>query len=214
MKPDNPRARAKPNGRTVSELLADFGRSWKGERIALGDIVDALANRGHGLLLLLFALPNCVPIYLPGLSAVFGLPMAVIAAQMILGHERPWLPQALLDRSLARADYETLIGRTTPYLAKIERVLKPRLLVLADPIAQRAVGLLCLCLALLLSLPIPFTNIPLALPVALLGLGLIARDGLLVLIGAVAGVVAATGALVFGWTALGAAWKFLAGLVA
>lgn len=198
----------------MSELLTAFGKNTTSARIALGDIVAELADRGYGLLLLLFALPNCIPVYLPGLSAVFGLPMAVIAAQMIVGRDRPWLPKALLDRSITHADYDRLIGRATPYLAKVERVLRPRLLPLVDETAQRIVGFLCLCQALLLPLPIPLTNIPLAIPVVLLGLGLVARDGLLVLIGAAAAIASAAGTVVFGWAALRATWNFVAGLLA
>ncbi len=214
-KPDTTTGR-RPAGRrrAVSKLLEDFGKDGQGERIALGDIVRALAHRGHGLLLLLFALPNLVPLYLPGLAAIFSLPLAVVSTQMLLGRRQPWLPDAVLDRSLARADYERLIGRTAPYLARVERVLRPRLVGLTNPLGQRLVGLLCLGLSLLLALPVPFTNIPLALPIALMGLALIARDGLLVMIGSALGAAAAGVTLVFGWKALGAAWSFVAGLVA
>jgi len=211
--PDAGKARRpKRRRRAVSKLLADFGKDGQGERIALGDIVRALAHRGHGLLLLLFALPNLVPLYLPGLAAIFSLPLAVVSTQMLLGRRHAWLPNAVLDRSLARADYERLIGRTAPYLGKVERVLRPRLIGLTNPLAQRLVGLLCLGLSLLLALPVPLTNIPLALPIALMGLALIARDGLLVAIGSTLGAAAAGATLLFGWKALGAAWNFVAGL--
>jgi len=206
----------RPNGRLrpVSEVLADFSKTTTSERISLRDIVDALADRGYGLLLLLFALPNCIPIYLPGLSAVFGLPLGVIAAQMIIGRDSPWLPKALLDRSISHADYDRLMGRATPYLAKLERVMKPRLLALASDTAQRGIGLLCLCQAILLPLPIPLTNIPLAIPVVFLGLGLVARDGLLALIGAVGAVASTTLTVVFGWAVLKAIASFLAAQLA
>jgi hypothetical protein len=204
----------RPNGRrrAVSTLLAEFGKKGESERIRLGDVVRALAHRGHGLLLLLFALPNLVPLYLPGLAAIFSLPLAIVSTQMLLGRRQPWLPAAVLDRSLARADYERLVGRSAPWLARLERVLRPRLVGLTDPIGQRLVGLLCLALSLLLALPVPFTNIPLALPIALMGLALIARDGLLVMIGSALGAAAAGATLVFGWKALAAGWAFLAGL--
>lgn len=207
---------ARPNGRrrAVSRLLADFDKDGDGERIVLGDIVRSLAHRGHGLLLLLFALPNLVPLYLPGLAALFSLPLAVVSAQMLFGRRHPWLPDAVLNRSLARADYERLIGRTAPWLARVERVLRPRLIALTTPLGQRLIGLVCLALSLLLALPVPFTNVPLALPIVLLGLALIARDGLLVMIGSALGATAAGATLIFGWQALGAAWGFLVGLVA
>jgi hypothetical protein len=75
--------------RSVSHILLEFGRNWPKERVALGEIVSTLNERSYGLLLILFALPNLVPIYRPGLSAVLGLPLAFIALQMILGRSRP-----------------------------------------------------------------------------------------------------------------------------
>lgn len=210
------RTGAQPKGRrrAVSKLLADFDKDGDGERIVLGDIVRSLAHRGHGLLLLLFALPNLIPLYLPGLAALFSLPLAVISAQMLFGRRHPWLPNLVLNRSLARADYERLIGRTAPWLGRVERVLRPRLVALTKPLGQRLIGFLCLALSLLLALPVPFTNIALALPIVLMGLALIARDGVLVMIGSALGGTAAGATLVFGWQALGVAWRFLAGLVA
>lgn len=198
-------------GRSVLALLADFAKKGGTERIRLGDLVRAFARRGHGLLLLLFALPSALPIYLPGIGAVFSVPLALISAQMLLGREHPWLPRRLLDRTIAREDYERLIGRAVPALARVERVLCPRLLGLTDSSGQRLIGLVCLALSLLLSLPVPFTKILLALPIALLGLALIAHDGLLMLGAIGVGIFAAGGTVLFGGKALAAAWSWAVG---
>jgi hypothetical protein len=208
------RSRGAGNGRrrSVSTLLADFGKRIEGGRIRLGDLVGAFARRGHGLLLLLFALPSLAPIYLPGLGAAFGLPIALISVQMLVGRQQPWLPKRLMDRSLDRADYERLVGRAAPCLARVERLLRPRLVGLTDLAGQRLAGLLCLLLALLLSLPVPFTNIPLALPIALIGLALVAHDGLLMVVGMALAAAAIGGTLVFGGKALGAVWGYVASL--
>lgn len=193
--------------RSVSHILLEFGRDWPKERVALGEILSTLNERSYGLLLILFALPNLVPIYLPGLSAVLGLPLAFIATQMILGRSRPWLPQAILQRSISREDYARVIGKALPSLVRIERILKPRLSFLTVAMAERLIGCFCLVLSLLLALPIPLTNIPLALPVALFGLALVERDGLCALAATALGAGAVTTA---GWAAFKAVWAFLA----
>lgn len=198
--------------RSVSHILLEFGRDWPKERVALGEIVSTLNERSYGLLLILFALPNLVPIYLPGLSAVLGLPLAFIALQMILGRSRPWLPQAFLQRSISREDYARVIGKALPALVRVERVLKPRLSFLTVAAAERLIGGFCLVLSLLLVLPIPLTNIPLALPLALFGLALVERDGLCALAATVLGLGAVTFATIAGWAVFKAVWAFLAAL--
>jgi hypothetical protein len=68
----------------------------------------------------------------------------------------------------------------------MEKILHPRLTFLASgETSRRICGLVILWMAFLLALPLPIpgTNILPALPVVLLGLGLMERDGLFVLAG-------------------------------
>src|SRR5699024_5461165 len=67
------------------------------------------------------------------------------------------------------------------FLKQLERVSRPRLLVLAHQ--NRLLALMCLLLALVIALPIPFGNLPPALCVLLIALGMVQRDGLLVAVG-------------------------------
>lgn len=184
MRADDARSRRAEQARPrVSEVLKRLVEDQTDPNLSLGDIVTALENRGYGVLILVLALPNLMPIYLPGLSAVFGLPLAFLSLQLMLGRPSPWLPKSLLRRSFSRSKFATLVGRSFPYLQRTERILKPRWLDLTAPLAERLIGAVCLFLALLLALPIPLTNIPLALPLALLSLGLLERDGWFVLAG-------------------------------
>ncbi|MBF0307243.1 MAG: exopolysaccharide biosynthesis protein, partial [Alphaproteobacteria bacterium] len=63
---------APPPART-SGILRDLAAGLPGERVTLGEIDAALADRAFGLLMLVFALPNTLP-SLPGMSAVLGMP--------------------------------------------------------------------------------------------------------------------------------------------
>ncbi|MBI3506809.1 MAG: exopolysaccharide biosynthesis protein [Proteobacteria bacterium] len=176
--------------RTVSQILLEL-RAREAGRVKLRDLVDALDDRAFGAAMLLFALPNAVGIgTIPGVSTLFGVPQIVLAIQMILGYPRPKLPDWLLDRSLARADFETMVARGVPWLQRIERVLKPRLPALTDGWIERPLGLVFLVLATIVSLPIPLGNQPPAVAMALIGLGHVGRDGAFVAAGCAAGVVA------------------------
>jgi hypothetical protein len=204
-----PSSNSDPN--SVSRLLIDFGQEWKDERISLGSLLSALKHRGYGLLLIMFALPNLIPNPVPGLSAIFGIPLAILSAQMILRRPHPWLPQWLARRSIKRDAYRRIVGKAAPYLNKVERILRPRLPFMMDPLAMSLIAGLCLVLSLLLTLPIPLTGSPLAAPIVLLGLALIQRDGICALVATLLGNAAMIFALAAGWTAVNAATAALPG---
>jgi hypothetical protein len=168
---------------------------------------------GHGLLVAALALPNALPIYLPGLSAVFGLPLVFLALQLAIARDRLWLPKSLMRRSLSRALFARMARSLVPYLARLERALKPRMTELISPAMERTIGVLSVFLGLLLSLPIPLTNIPLTIPLVVLGVGLAERDGLMVAVGLVLGVLVAATVLTLSGTLIFAMFAWIAALL-
>jgi hypothetical protein len=166
-------------------------RARANERVKLADIVAELGERAFGVAMLLFSLPNAVGIgVIPGISTLFGVPQIVLALQMLAGFERPWLPVWLLEKSIARADFERMIDHSMPVLVRVERYLKPRAAALTGPFVERLMGLVFLVLAAVVSLPIPLGNQPPAVAIAVVALGLTARDGVFVAAGCAMGVAA------------------------
>jgi len=110
------------------------------------------------------------------------VPLLCLSAQMLFGR-RAWLPTFVARRSMARDDFEALMSRVLPWLERAEKLLRPRLSVLALPPMEYLVGLVCLALAVILVLPIPLGNIPPAFAIALMALGILERDGIWVLAG-------------------------------
>lgn len=153
------------------------------ERISIGDLLAALGDRAIGALLFIFAFPNVLPTP-PGTSAILGAPLLFLAAQLAFGLQ-PWLPAIITKRSMSRDDFQTLIRRIGPWLARAEKLLKPRMSSLALPPMEYLIGLVCLLLAALLVLPIPLGNMLPALAISLIALGVLERDGLWVLAGMV-----------------------------
>jgi hypothetical protein len=86
---------------------------------------------------------------------------------------------------MSREDFHALIHRIAPWLERAEKLLKPRASVLAMPLMEYVVGLVCLLLALVLVLPIPLGNMFPALAISLMALGLLERDGLWVSAGVI-----------------------------
>lgn len=179
-----------PEGLSLSDMLQRLADGGDSERISIGDLVAALGDRALGALLFIFAFPNALPA-LPGTSAILGAPLVFLAAQLALGLN-PWLPGFIARRSIARTDFQSLIGRMRPWLQRAERMLRPRASALALPPMEYVVGLICFLLAIVVLLPIPLGNMLPALSISLLALGILERDGYWI----VAGLVAAAGATV------------------
>ncbi|MCF4164258.1 exopolysaccharide biosynthesis protein [Zavarzinia compransoris] len=172
---------------TVAETLVVLAFGWPEERIAIGAIVDQLAERGFGLLILLLSLPTCLPVAPPGLSAIAGFPIALIALQMVAGMPRPWLPKRILRRTIRTDDLRRVVRGGLPVINRFEKVLKPRYAFLTGAAAERLTAVLIAALGVMLASPIPFTNIPLSFAIMFLALGLIEQDGLMTMVGIAAG---------------------------
>jgi hypothetical protein len=191
----------------LSELLAQIAADETRDRVFLGDLLAVAGDRAFGALMFVFALPNVVPTP-PGTSAALGLPLVLLAFQLLCGRRTPWLPRTITARSIARADFAALISRTAPLLRRFEHVLKPRLGLLVSPVAERLLGLALLILAVILFLPIPFGNMLPAAAICIVSLSLLEHDGLVALLGTVVGAFA----VLIVWGALFALLR--AGLVA
>lgn len=170
--------------KTAREIIAEICAGPDDQPVTLHDLLHAFGLRAFGLLILIFALPNGIPAPIaPGLSAVLGLPLLLLSAQMLVGLDHPWFPASWQARSFRRADVARLLRPTLPVLERIERYVKPRYLRLTGSRGRNIIGGLILWNAILLSLPIPFGNLIPAWGIILVAFGQIERDGLLVIAG-------------------------------
>ena len=165
----------------LSSALYELAGDTHRERIAVGDLLEALGDRALAALMFVFAVPNVLPVP-PGTSAVLGAPLIFLAAQLAFGR-RPWLPAVIARRSMARADFAATVQRIGPWLRRAERLLRPRASRLTSPPLEYLIGLVCLVLSVVLALPVPFGNVLPSLAISLLALGVLERDGLWVLAG-------------------------------
>jgi len=187
----------------VSALMMHLARDWPAERITLGELIHALGTRGYGVLVILFAIPNLIPIYIPGWSPIFGIPLFIVCMQMALGLPEPRLPEVLTRRSLKKTDLLMIVEKSMPWLKRIERHVRPRPSLLTGAIGARLIGFYGAWLAFLVTIPLPLTNGPTSLACAIMAFGLMEQDTRLILAGAVVGVGASVLALSiiggFGW---------------
>lgn len=188
MNTDPPVHAGQARPRRLSEVLGAIANDASRDCIAVADIRDAMGDRAFGALMFVFAAPNALSLNLPGVSTVLGVPLLFLALQLTLGFAVPWLPRALVQRQVSRSRFARVMYRALPWIRRAERLLKPRLHVLAAGPVERVVGLLCVVLSLVLILPIPLGNMPPALAICVLSLGLLARDGAAIAVGLLGGV--------------------------
>ena len=174
----------------VSVLMAELVSTWPRPRISLGEMIQAFGSRGYGILMILFAIPNLLPIYIPGWSPIFGIPLGIVCLQLALGLPAPKLPRFLTDRSMRREDLAMIVEKSSPWIRRIERYIRPRPSVLTGWKADRLVGAYGVFLACQVMVPLPFTNGPPSLAVAIMAMGLIEEDSRAIAVGALVGLFA------------------------
>ncbi len=176
----------------IRSLLDIFAQGDPQEHLGLCDILADLQQGAFGVFLFIAILPSFVPI--PGVGGAVSGPLVImIGVQMLLGLRKPWLPGFIGRRGPYRSTMQRFLHRISPPLRRLDRMLKPRLALLLEPLpAQMLTGLLLVLTGVLLSLPIPFTNYLFGFQLLLFALALLERDGALMLfnwIGAIAAIV-------------------------
>jgi hypothetical protein len=146
----------------------------------LRSLFHGLGRRGFGMLLFVGAMPAFIPIPVGG--AVSGPLVVLIAMQLLVGRRKPWLPGFIARRVPRRQTLARFDRMVEPWLRRLERLLRPRLLIMFEHgLASSTTGLLLLLLGILLALPIPLTNYLFGGIVLLFALALLEHDGVLML---------------------------------
>ncbi|GMV92882.1 MAG: hypothetical protein AMXMBFR82_26600 [Candidatus Hydrogenedentota bacterium] len=154
-----------------------------GKPMAFGTILNAFPRRTHAMLLVFLSFPMCLPITIP-----LGAFVAFVALFLFIGRP-PWIPRRLREKQIPYARLVSVSNRLLRTLARLERLLHPRLEVLSGNsyvIRIHAVTIFVLALIVVLPLPIFFANMVAAVPIFLIALGLLERDGYFIIAGYVA----------------------------
>jgi len=167
--------------RAFSDVIEMLG-SREGERLHLGEMVEAFGDRAFGAVMFLFAIVNLLP-WPPGGTTLTGAPLLFLSIELAWGRESLWLPGWLERASVSRKTFQNLSRRFMKPIRLSERLSRPRLRFLTGPHGQGLIGLACLFLSLVLVLPIWGGNLVPAIAIGLFALGVMQRDGIVVLLG-------------------------------
>ncbi len=179
-------------------LSEDIVAVFEGGNATVGELLDKTATKGFGFLLVVFGLPNALPLP-PGAATPFGLVLILLCSQLVLGRERPWFPDWMLKKKLGGASGKFLM-KLGDLLKKLERFLKPRQAWVYHALVFRIlIAPVLLFASVCVALPLPGTNSVPSLGIGLVGLGMLEEDGLFGIFG--------TGIVIIGAAiAVGAVW--------
>ena len=185
----DPRRRRPGREAGTRALLDSFAVGDPDDLLPLRDLLAGLGRRAFGMLLFIASLPAFIPIPIGG--AIAGPLVVLIGMQLLMGLRRPWLPKFLAERGPHRHALARFDKVISPWLGRLEHLIRPRLTwVLDHRLATIFTGLLLVLLGVLTSLPIPFTNFLFGGLLLLFALALLERDGALMLASWIAGVAA------------------------
>jgi hypothetical protein len=186
----------------MSAALASAESQVRDPAVSLREILLLLGEQGLLVFCGVLAAPFLLPLTVPGMSTVLGLPMLLIGFAVMMSRV-PWLPERLLRRSLPAPTVRRVLAKVRGWAERFEHLVRPRLLGLTG---GRAVNFLNGALVIgavgLLMAPIPlvpFVNSLPAFAIILLCFGMAERDGIVIALGYLMTLVSAlyVGALVY-----------------
>ncbi len=149
-------------------------------------VMDQIGQRSFGALILLPAVIVVSP-----LSGVIGLPstaavlIIAVSGQLLFGRNDVHIPRRIAHRAVPCRRVHQAMRVLRPAARVIDRILRPRLTLLTQGPASRAIAAACILLAL--TIPplemLPFASTLIAAVISLFGLALLANDGAMAALG-------------------------------
>ena len=121
---------------------------------------------------------------IPGIPPAFGVIVIIFALQLLFRRKTPWMPKFLTKVKIPADKLQAVNAKVRPILAKIDGIISPRLNWASTGPAQVLVSVVAIILSLTffpLGM-VPFGVVAPAFIILLLGLGITARDGVIVLL--------------------------------
>lgn len=167
----------------ISARLRATAQSFEGQddTVPFGHILDVHGNQALGAILVIVSIPALLPSTGIPIGTVMSLGMFAIAIAMFFGRQEVRLPQKLMDMKLAPTTAQKFLNGLAKLYGRIERISKPRMNFMVSQTAQRWLSLKVFLLAVIIFMPIPFGNTLPAAALLTLGIGLMFRDGAIVI---------------------------------
>lgn len=147
--------------------------------ITLEYLLSLMGQCSLGILLLVIAIAALLP--LPATGIPLGAMLMLVGLQMLLGNQKPWLPQKIAQRRVPPEPLLKILKQLKPFFSAIHPYVHRRLPGVVRTKGERVAGLMVMLLAFFVMVPLPFTNMLPTLSIMVLALAFIQQDGLLAL---------------------------------
>ena len=159
----------------------------------MGDLLDEFGGRSFAPFFIIVPLLEISPLGgIPGVPTVLAAIIMLFAVQMLLGHDHVWLPDFMQRRAMSGDKLLSGAEKLEGVAVKLDKLAKGRFGFFTKDWAHRVVAMFIIALAC--TVPplefIPFASTGPMLAIAVFGLALLVRDGLLVIVAVAASVAA------------------------
>ncbi|MGM0439301.1 MAG: exopolysaccharide biosynthesis protein [Patescibacteria group bacterium] len=156
--------------------------------ITLKELVENVGVKGYGLLFLILSIPSAMPVPAPGYSSFFSIIMLTLGFRMLID-KTPYVPKFLEEKRIKKETLEKIARYSDIYLKYLEKITKPRLNFLIN---EKLIAALIIFMASFMTIPYPLTNTAPSVSIFILAFSLINKDGLITILGILAGLAGAT----------------------
>ncbi|WMS44262.1 exopolysaccharide biosynthesis protein [Acuticoccus sp. MNP-M23] len=170
----------------LASLLDAIENDTEGEEVAVSDVVASLGQRAFGSLFVITSLVAVLPTgAIPGMSILTGTVMLLLSVQLLFGAEKIWLPRFIMTRAIGRERLVRSLHKAKGWARRIDRVIGPRMEFMLSPPFHQLVAIsgIIVSLSMYPLAVVPFGAFPAGLSMLVIGLGLMVRDGLLLVLG-------------------------------
>lgn len=165
----------------LTNSLDEVRRVASGGQVSVGEIIDALKERGLLPIILIPAIVAATPLSgIPGLSAFCGILIAILSFELMLEFRKVRLPEIVRSRAIDADKLQSALSRIQPVVSWVERHTQRRLSILFHRPLIWVPQLLCLATGLAMPLleVVPFSASIAAIAVCLLVMAMLTTDGL------------------------------------
>lgn len=175
------------SARPITDIVERMADTAQGERVIMGETLEAFGRRSYLPLLIVPALIVMSPLSgVPLMSSFCGALIAIISAQMVFpGVGSLRIPGFIARRNVSGRRAREAIATLRRVARWLDNRSQTRLKWLIDPPGRTALELVCLLCGLAMPVLelVPFSSSILGGAVLLIATGLLARDGLFALAG-------------------------------
>lgn len=171
--------------RSLCNLLDRLAEETEGENVSVRDLLTIVGPRAYGPIIVILGFAAISPLtIIPGATWVIAAVTLIFTSQIVAGFNRPWIPNKFLEFSFKRDHLLAGAKGIRGWAEVFDRMLSPRLPFLTRKPFIRLIALMCVAAALV-TFPlgfIPFGPLLPGLTILIFGIGLMARDGFVIVL--------------------------------